>query len=85
MDKNITIPLSLLTGTIELLEYWNLDDYDRAIRMDYDNILFALTKKKQSIELREAYAKIIYAESDDARLDARMQYLEQKRRIAEPF
>jgi len=85
MDKNITIPLSLLHQVINLLEYWNPQDYDQSVQEDYDDVLYALTKKKQSIELREAYAKIIYAESDDARHTARMRYLEQKRLANEPF
>jgi len=85
MDKNITIPLSLFNRIIELLEYWNFPGYEPAIRQDYDEILFALIKKKQTIELREAYQKIIYAESDDARFRARMNYLQQKRAIEEPF
>jgi len=85
MDKNITIPLSLLNQVIDLLEYWEVRCYDASIQMDYDNVLFALTKKKQSIELREAYAKIIYAESDDARHEARMRYLQEKRLANEPF
>jgi len=85
MDKNITIPLSLLRRTIDLLEYWNISEYDPTLRQDYDNILFALYKKKQTVELRDAYAKIIYADSEDARFDARMRYLERKRLIEEPF
>ena len=85
MDKNITIPFSLLRQTIELLEYWNISEYDQVIRQDYDSILFALQKKKQSVELRDAYARIIYAESEDTRHTARMRYLEQKRLIEEPF
>jgi hypothetical protein len=85
MDKNITIPFPLLRRIIDLLEYWNISDYDPAIRQDYDDILFELQKKKQTVELRDAYARIIYADSEDARFTARMRYLEQKRLIEEPF
>jgi len=85
MDKNITIPFSLLSRIIELLDYWNVDEYCYSIQQDYSDVMFALTKKKQSIELREAYARIIYAEDDDARHEARMRYLQQKRELNEPF
>lgn len=83
MDKNITIPFSLLQNTVSLLEYWNLENYDAVIRQEYDGVLSAFLKKKQSVELREAYAKIIRADNDDARFDARMQYLNQKRQMNE--
>ena len=85
MDKNITIPFSLLTRVVDLLDYWDINSYNYSLQQDYSDILFALTKKKQSVELRDAYAKIIYAEDDDARHDARMRYLQQKRELSEPF
>ena len=86
MDKNITIPLSLLKKIIDLLDYWDIHEYDYAIQQDYSDILFALNKKMQIVELREAYARIIYADDDDARHEARMRYLRQKRELNEsPF
>ena len=85
MDKNITIPFSLFTRIIELLEYWDVPEYTTHFRQDYDDILYALLKKKQAVELREAYAKIVYADNDDARLDARLHYLQQKRLLSEQF
>jgi len=85
MDKNITIPYSLLSHTIMLLECCDITVFDPIARQDYDDVLFALTKKKQSVELRDAYAKIIYAENDDVKHMARMNYLQQKRLMEEPF
>jgi hypothetical protein len=85
MDKNITIPFSLFNRIIELLEYWDVPEYTSHFRQDYDDILFALLKKKQSIELRDAYARIVYAKNEDDRFNARMQYLHQKRLANEPF
>lgn len=86
MDKNITIPYSLMTRIMDLLDYWtDIGDYDYALQQDYSDIMFALTKKKQSIELRDAYARIIYADDEDARHEARMRYLRQKREMNEPF
>jgi len=79
MSTNVKIPLQLLSQTIALLENWDLDDYDPAIHHDYDNVYTALLKKWQSLALREAYARIIFADNEDSRLAARMHYLQQKR------
>ena len=85
MDRNVKIPLSLLSQTIELLEHWNLDGYDPAILCVYDIVYMAFLKKRQSLDLREAYSKIIFAQDENARFEARMRYLQQKRDIAECF
>jgi len=79
MEKNVTIPFSLFSRIIDLLEYWDVPEYTTHFRHDYDAILYALLKKKQSIELRAAYAKIIFAKDEDDRFDARINYLQQKR------
>ena len=79
MCKNVKIPLTLLSQIISLLEHWDLDCYDPSIRHDFDAVYFSLLKKRESLELRDAYAKIVYAEDEDVRHAARMQYLQQKR------
>ena len=79
MDKNIRIPLSLFNRILEMLEYWDVPEYASHFRQDYEAVLSALRKKKQAMELRDTYAKIINADDDDTRHDARMQYLQQKR------
>lgn len=79
MSKDVKIPLALLSQTISLLEHWDVRAYDPAIQYDYDNVYMAFLKKRQSLELREAYAKIIFAENEDARFEARMRYLQKKR------
>lgn len=84
MSNNVKIPLTLLTQTIHLLEQWDTSGYGLATQADYDNVYYAFLKKRQSLELRNAYANIIFAGDDDARLDARMQYL-QKKRYVEDF
>lgn len=85
MNKNVKIPLSLLSQTISLLEHLDMSDYDYSIQMDYDNILYAFLKKQQSLELREAYANIIFAEDENTRFEARMRYLQQKRNAIDDF
>jgi len=81
MSKNITIPLSLFNKIIDCLDCWDVSDYDPLLRLTFADVIFALEKKKQSIELRDAYAKIISADNDVDRHDARMQYLMQKREL----
>ena len=78
-NKTVKIPLPLLSQTIYLLEHIDVSKYDCAIQCDFDNVYMAFLKKRQSLELREAYDKIVYAENDDARFNARMNYLQQKR------
>ncbi len=87
MKKNITIPYELLVKVIEILECLSYVAHDSDLDEDYDDVLFALKKKQASIELREAYSRIIYAEDEEARFDARMNYLQEKRRVrdTEPF
>ena len=82
---NVKIPLPLLTQTIELLENWNLADYDQSVQFDYDRVYYAFLKKRQSLDLRDAYARIVFADNDDARQSARMNYLQQKRRLNDDF
>ena len=85
MDKNVKIPMGLFSRIIDLFDYLDVSGYDPAIQYDYDNIMLALVKKKQSLELREAYAKIISANDEDTRRSARMRYLQQKRVLNDDF
>jgi len=80
---NVMIPLQLLKRVVELLEYWNLSMYDRAIRDEYGDILWLLKVKLQKIELRDAYAKIVRADDEDDRNDARIEYLRQRCQIGD--
>jgi len=77
--QNVKIPMQLFSQIIDLLEHLVSAGHDPAIAYDYDNVYFALLKKRQSLELREAYAKIIYADTEDARTEARIRYLQEKR------
>ena len=78
-EQNVKIPLSLLLHTIYLMEHLEVFGYDLAIQQDYHEVYAAFLKKRQDLELRKSYAKIIFAEDEDARLSARMNYLRQKR------
>jgi hypothetical protein len=72
------IPIPLLKRVIELLEYWDVSKYDRSIQSDYDDVLRALNVKVQKLDLRNAYARIISANNQDDRDDARINYLWRK-------
>ena len=78
MGKNAMIPLFLLDRIIELLALLDISEYHE-LRYEYCDILWALRLKKQRIELRDSYAKIISADDQDERDDARIRYLQQKR------
>ena len=72
--KNVKIPLSTLIQTIELLENLDVGCYDTSVQYDFDAVYFSLLKKRRDIELRDAYAKIVYAKDEQARHEARMNY-----------
>jgi len=82
MSQNVLIPLSLLEQIVELLEELNLSEY-HPLSYDCGNILWALKVKKQKLELRGAYARIIAAANEEERDEARLQYLLQKRSLCE--
>jgi len=84
-SNKVKIPSELLFRTIYLLERLYVSQYDETIKSDYNNILVALTRKKQSIELKQAYEKIVCAPDEGARLEAQIKYLQHKRDLEIPF
>jgi len=85
MDKNVLIPLSLVNQIIDLLCCWNILGYDESVQEDYNEVFDALSHKLQRVDLRESYSKVIYAKTEHDRFIARMEYLEQKRMLKNPF
>ena len=81
MSKNVMIPLSLFMRVIDLLEYWDIPEH-HDLRYEYCNILWELKVKIQKLELRDAYSKIISAGNEDARHNARIEYLRQRSNLA---
>ncbi len=88
-EKKVLIPLSLLDRMIGLLEAWDVSKRELDIRCEYHNVLGELVWKKQKLELRDAYAKIVLADTQEARDEAHIRYLQQKRLMddeaEEPF
>ena len=83
MSKNVMIPMPLLGRIVDLLGYWNVSQYDRAIQDDYCEVLRELKVKMQKIELRDAYAKIITAKDSDQRDWARFDYLRLRSQVGD--
>jgi len=80
MIENVKIPLSLFYQTISLLDNIRRSGCDQSIVPEYESVLTAFLKKKQSLDLRDSYAKIISAQDEDQRWEARMNYLYDKRK-----
>ena len=85
MSENVKIPLPLLDKTIELLEWIDVNDFEPSFSVLHDYVLSAFRIKKQKLDLRQTYAKIIFADNEDDRFDARMDYLQKKRNIDADF
>jgi hypothetical protein len=79
--KSVLIPVPLVKQIIELLDYWDISKYDRAIRDDRRDVLRELNVKLHKLELRDAYSKMVNADNEDRRHDARMEYLCLKNRL----
>jgi len=83
--ENIKIPYALFNRILYLLDCIDLDGYDPVVQSDYDDVVVALTKKKQSLELHDAYTKLVYALDDDSRDLARLNYLQRKQAAHDDF
>ena len=82
MSKNVIISLSLLERTIVLLgDLMPKQLHD--VTYEHSIVLDLLSIKKEKVELREAYAKIISADNETDRDDARIDYLRKKRQLSE--
>lgn len=75
-SKKVLIPLNLLLKVRDLLSYWDVLEYDCSIQCEYDEVLNTISKKLHALELREIYSKIVYAENEEKRFFARMDYLQ---------
>jgi len=78
-EQTIKIPLPLMQKTIDLLEHLNLTGYDMTIQHTYNDVYGSFLQKRHNLDLRAAYAAIIHAANEDARLKARVRYLQLKR------
>jgi hypothetical protein len=79
MGKNVQIPVELMNQIIELLSYWDISRYDEAIQCEHEYVSFVLLEKRAALRRRDAYSKIVFSKDEDARQDARIEYLRLKR------
>ena len=77
MGKNVMVSHALFMRVVDLLESWDIPERHE-LRFEYCDILWALKVKIQRLELHEAYSKIVSASDDDARVDARIEYLRKR-------
>ena len=75
MSNNVQIPMWLFWHTLDFLEALDPSSWDPPFHQKYLDALYGFRLKANRIELRGSYAKIIFAEDEDSRHDARMQYL----------
>ena len=79
MSENVLIPRSTLEGIISMMEC--IDFVRLPNHLDYLHILRELKVKVQKLELRDAYSKLVRADSTDSAQDARIEYLWQKSQV----
>jgi hypothetical protein len=79
--KNVTVSLQLLKNIVVLLEYWDISLLDYSLRDDYWDALWAIKTKLLKNDLREAYARIVQAPDENARHNARIEYLRLKNQL----
>ena len=80
MSKNVLIPFALFMRVIVLLELWDIPER-HDLRFEYCDVLWELKVKLQKSELRDAYSKIVSANDEDARHEARIEYLRQRHNL----
>ena len=77
-SKKVQIPHELFKKTITFMRCCDISDCDPDLQILYRDVFSGLIAKQESIELREAYAKVVHAGGEAQRDQARIAYLEQK-------
>jgi len=83
MGKNVMIPLSLLQRVIELMDSWDVSNCNCDTLDEYCSVMWELKVKMQKLELRNTYAKIIFAPDTDAKDEARTEYIRQRNSLGD--
>jgi len=76
--QKVQIPLELFNKIIAFMKYCDISDCEPNLQKLYRDVFSGLITKQESIELRDAYAKIVTADGEEQRKQARIAYLEQK-------
>ena len=83
-EKKVLIPRDTFQDLLDLLDWIIETDIQLCNLAMEDRLLtslYVLREKEEKAQLRKAYANVIFARNENARHDARMKYLSQKRSI----
>ena len=77
-NSNIKIPLTLFQEALLFLESLPVMDLDKDLRKQYKNVYLEFKRKQNNIRLRDIYALVVAAKSDDERKAALSNYMNEK-------
>lgn len=80
--KNVQIPIELFNSIIDVMEYIDTSNYASDFKDIFENVLEALRDKKNKMNLREDYQRLISANksgNEDKQIEARIEYLKNKK------
>jgi hypothetical protein len=76
--KKVQIPIAIFHKIISFMECCDTSGCDPNFKQLYRDIFSCLIEKRDSMELRESYAKVVFAEGEGQKKEALAAYLEQK-------
>lgn len=76
--KNVQIPLTIFKDIIAFMECCDITGCEPEFQQLYRRIFSTLLAKQESLELRDAYAKVVFAGDEKQKKEALKAYLEQK-------
>ena len=76
--KKVQISLEVFHKIIAFMECCDTSDCDPDFKQLYRDIYSCLIEKRDSMELRESYAKVVFAGDEAQKKEALAAYLEQK-------
>lgn len=76
--KKVQIPLEIFHKIIAFMECCDTSDCDPNFKQLYRDIFSCLIDKRDSMELRESYSKVVFAKDEGQKKEALTVYLEQK-------
>ena len=77
-SKKVQIPLEIFHKIIAFMECCDITDCEPGFKKLYRDIFSCLIEKRDSMELRESYAKVVFAKDGGQKKEALTAYLEQK-------
>ena len=77
-NSNIKIPLTLFQEALLFLESLPVMDLDKDLQKQYKNVYLDFKRKQINIRLRNIYALVVAAKSDEERKTALSNYMNEK-------